>query len=108
MPYLPDGIVIERTPMRDLARRLVEALHDAGIPAWMAARPAFELASTGAFVRSSAWDIRVAEPEEVRARTALATARSLRLMRDPRPEKAGTSASWRFRKLLGERVLNNG
>jgi hypothetical protein len=81
MPSLPDGIIVERTPMRDLARRLVEVLHDAGIPAWMAARPGVDLASTGALVRATSWDIRVAEDEASRARSALGAARRLRLVR---------------------------
>jgi hypothetical protein len=76
------GIVIERTPMRDVARRLVEVLHDAGIPAWMAARPAVELEATGDLVRATAWDIHVAEAQEKRARGALATGRRRRLVRE--------------------------
>ena len=110
MPDLPDGLVIERTPMRDLARRLVEALHDAGIPAWMAARPAVEMAATGALLRATAWDIRVAEPSEVPARSVLATARRLRLVREPRSlaSCAAATASWRSRKLFGARVSRHG
>lgn len=110
MPDLPDGIVIERTPMRDLARRLVEALHDAGIPAWMAARPAVEVAATGALLRATAWDIRVDEAAEVPARGALATARRLRLVRETRSVAscAAATASWRTRKLLGARAWLQG
>jgi hypothetical protein len=107
MSNLPDGIVIERTPMRDLARRLVEALHDAGIPAWMASRPAIEVASTGVLLRATAWDIRVSEPEAFHARSALATARRLRLVREPAsvPVCAGASPGARTRRLFGERAL---
>jgi len=78
------GIVIERSSMRDVARRLVEVLHDAGIPAWMAARPAVELEATGDLVRATAWDIHVAEAQEKRARGALATGRRRGLVRDSR------------------------
>jgi hypothetical protein len=106
MPNLPDGMVIERTPMRDLARRLVEALHDAGIPAWMAARPAVEVAATGALLRAIAWDIRVAEAAEAPARSVLATARRLGFVRETRSTAscAAATASWRSRKLLGARI----
>jgi hypothetical protein len=38
MPDFFDGIVVERTPMRDLAHRMIEVLHAARIEAWMASK----------------------------------------------------------------------
>jgi hypothetical protein len=75
MPDLPDGVIIERTPMRDLARRLIDLLYQDGIPAWMAARTALEISSEGTFILANAWDVRVADDEADHARRVLATAR---------------------------------
>jgi hypothetical protein len=72
---LPDGIIIERTPMRDLARRLIDLLYADGIPAWMASRTGLEIAGDGTYVLANAWDVRVAEGAADRARGVLAAAR---------------------------------
>jgi hypothetical protein len=80
MPELTEEIVVERTPMRDLARRLIQLLHDARIEAWMAARSGTEVVREGDLVASAAWDVRVSEPLADRARRVIAQARRAKRM----------------------------
>jgi hypothetical protein len=77
MTHLPHGTIVERTPMRDLARRLVEVLFEAGVPASMSARAGLEIRDDGASI-TSAWDVRVEEGNAPRAHAALAEARRSR------------------------------
>jgi hypothetical protein len=95
MADLPDGIIIERTPMRDLARRLIDLLYQDGIPAWMASRSGLEIAGDGTFILANAWDVRVAEGEADRARGVLAEARRHRGICVRRAPTAATTASCR-------------
>jgi hypothetical protein len=64
--------------MPDLARRLVELLREARIPAEVASRPGVELVPEGDPVASTAWDVRVGPREADRARRVIARARHLR------------------------------
>jgi hypothetical protein len=78
MPENPDGIIVERTPMRDLARRLLELLHDSRIQAWIASQAAVEVLRGGACVPATAWNVTVPETYADRARRVIAQARRAR------------------------------
>jgi hypothetical protein len=75
---MPDGITVERTPMPDLARRLVELLHDARITASIHSRAGLEIVPEGHCVPATAWDVNVVEREADRARRVIAQARRCR------------------------------
>jgi hypothetical protein len=75
-----DGITVERTPMRDLARRLLELLEAASIHASIATRDGVEIVPDGACVTATAWDVRVVPREADRARRVIANARRCRRM----------------------------
>jgi hypothetical protein len=95
MTHTIDGIIVERTPMRELARRLIDLLQDARIQAWVASRAGVELARGGDYVAATAWDVTVPEPSADRARRVIAEARRGRrivthgLGRLCRPSSAG-------------------
>ena len=74
-----DGITVERTPMPELARQLVELLRDARIAASMASRPSVVIAPEGD-VPTTAWDVRVGPAEADRARRVIARARRRRCL----------------------------
>lgn len=92
MPHLPNGIIVERTPMRDLARRLVEVLYEARVPAWMAPRAGLEVGTGGTCVLATAWDVTVSDGEADRARGIIAEARSRRAFRLPDRSRAARMA----------------
>ena len=80
MTELIDEIIVERTPMRDLASRLLELLQDARITACIASHASLEVAGGGDCVAAVSFDLRVPGSFADRARRVLAEARRGRRM----------------------------